>query len=463
MGFRHILCAAVICAATPAAAQTLSEAIAAAYATNPEAAAARAVVRQIDEEAPLALSGMRPSVGLSGSASQVLNDRFGDVGRIWNGGVTLSQPVYEGGRVRASVSAADARIAAAQARLVAVEQAVIVDTVAAYADVLKSQAVVELNANQVRVLERELQASRDRFEVGDVTRTDVAQSEARLSAARAELSLARGQLVTVQQAYRRLVGRLPGDLAPLPPLPPLPDAAESARVTAVEYNPGLIAARFDEQAALADVRAAKAQARPSVGVSATAQYTHFDRYGSGDSGFNPEIGVSASLPLFTGGAIAARVRQAQARQSEMLEHIARAERLTTEAAVGSFTLVETADAVITSARTQVSANELAAEGVRQENAVGSRDILDVLNAEQELLNARVLLVEAERDKYVAAFQLLEAMGQADVVLASAPVSRYDSAANSRRVRGKWGEFSYDPDPRQDRERNHAPAPVFGPQ
>ncbi|MFN3370312.1 MAG: TolC family outer membrane protein [Sphingomonadaceae bacterium] len=455
--------------ASPAAADTLPEAIAAAYATNPQIAAARAALRQVDEGVPLARSATLPSASLDGSFSQSLSDQFGDLGRIWRGGVTLRQSIFQGGQVRANISAAEARILAQRARLRATEYRVLVDTVTAYADVLRTEAVVRLNENQVKVLGEQLRASRDRFEVGDLTRTDVAQSEARLAAAQAQLMAARAQQVVARQAYQRLVGRPPSRLAPLPALPPVPATENEAREIALEQNPTLVAARLDEKAAFDDVRAAKAQRGPSVGLQASGAYTRFEGQpaglgpGASQSGFDPQIGVSASLPLFTGGAIAAQVRQAQARQSQALELIALNERLAAEGAVDSFVQLRTAESVIESAKVQVSANELAAEGVRQENLVGSRDILDVLNAEQELLNARVSLVQAERDRYVAAFRLLEAIGDIEPVLAGAPVGRYDAAANAARVRGKGlQEFGYDRDPRTDRTQNQAPGFV-GPQ
>ena len=448
--------------AAPALADTLPQAIASAYSSNPEIAGARAQLRQVDEDLPLARSGTRPSVGLSGGVTQELSDRFGDSGRRSNAGVSLNQSIWEGGRIRATISAAEARILAARARVRAIEYQIIVDTVTAYADVLRTREIVKLNQNQVNVLQQQLRASRDRFEVGDVTRTDVAQSDARLAAAQSNLIASRGVTVLAEQAYQRLVGRPPLDLQPLPPLPVVPPSPEAARDIAFANNPSLLAARLEEKAAADDVRAAKAQRLPSIGVNALAQYSHFSGGDlGGRSGFNPQLGLSASVPFFTGGAITSGVRRSQARQSERLEDISLSERLVSESATDNWTLVQTADAVIVSSRVQVSANQLAAEGVRQENQVGSRDILDVLNAEQELLNSRVNLVQAEREKYVAAYRLYATMGDLEIVLANAPVGRYDPAANTNRVRNSWDEFGADPDPRTDRQRNLVP--LVGPQ
>ncbi|WP_199553615.1 TolC family outer membrane protein [Sandaracinobacteroides hominis] len=453
--------------AAPVSAESLQDAIALAYSNNPSVAAARARVRQADEGVPIASSGALPHLDLKGSFNQSLSDSFADLGQVWIGGLTLRQSIWEGGRIRAGVSGAEARIEASRLNLSAAEQRLIVDTVAAYADVLRTQEIVKLNENQVRVLEQELRASRDRFEVGDVTRTDVAQSEARLSVSQANLIAARGNAVFARQAYQRLVGRPPGQLDPLPPLPPLPADDAQALSRSAELNPVLAAARANERAAAEDVRAAKAGRMPSIGVQASANYNDYSNNRLGASGFDPRIGVTAGMPLFSGGLIAAQVRQAQARQSEALETISLTERQVTENVNNSWALLKTSEATITAANSSVRANTLASEGVRQENQVGSRDILDVLNAEQELLNSRVQLVQAERDRYVAAFQLLEAVGAADIALEGPGVQRYDPTVNARRVAGKgFAEFGYNPDPRKDTARDTAPITnpnLMGPQ
>jgi outer membrane protein len=460
---RHILVSLLLLStAAPSSAESLKDAIAQAYSNNPAIAAARARVRQADEAVPIAASGARPGLDLGGSFTQSLSDSFADLGQIWTGGITLRQSIWEGGRIRAGISAAEARIEASRLNLAAQEQALIADTVTAYADVLRTQEIVKLNENQVRVLEQELRASKDRFDVGDVTRTDVAQSEARLAASQATLIAARGNAVFARQAYQRLVGRAPGQLEPLPPLPPLPESEGQALDRAATLSPALGAAKAGEKAAADDVRAAKAGRMPSIGVQASANYTEYSNSAFGASGFDPRVGVTAGMPLFSGGLIAAQVRQAQARQSEALETISLTERQVTEGVSNSWALLQTAEATITAAKSQTSANTLAAEGVRQENMVGSRDILDVLNAEQELLNSRVQLVQAERDRYVAAYQLLESVGAADIALEGTGVQKYDAAANAKRVRGKgWQEFGYDPNPSTDRARNTAP--LMGPQ
>lgn len=460
MRYAFLIAAAVM--AAPVSAETLQDAIAAAYSANPQVAAARAQLRQLDENVPIIGAGTRPTINTQLSFNEDLSPSFGSIGETWRAGVSINQAIWEGGRIRADLSAATARIEAARARLIAAEYQVITATVTAYADVLRTREFVRLNENQVKVLEQQLRASRDRFEVGDLTRTDVAQSEARLAAAEANLMQSRAQQVQAAQAYERLVGRRPDNLAPLPPPPPVPANETEARDMALATNPDLTAARLDEKAADADVLSTKRDRLPSIGVEAAGAYTRATGPFFGISGFNPRIGVTATMPLLSGGLIAARVRQAQARQSETLELITQSERVVAESATNSWVQLKTSEAVIESSKVQVSANALASEGVRRENEVGSRDILDVLNAEQELLNARVQLVQAERDRYVAVYQLLETIGRLEPVLEGVGVRRFDAEANARRVRRKgFQEFGYDPDPRTDRARNVAP--LVGPQ
>lgn len=458
--YLFLIAAAVI--AAPLSAETLPDAIAAAYSANPQIAAARAQLRQLDEGVPIAWANKLPSIGTRLLFAQDLSPSFGNLGQTWQAGVSINQAIWQGGRLRTNVTIATARVEAARARLIAAEYRVIVQTVTAYADVLRTTEFVRLNENQVKVLGEQLRASRDRFEVGDLTRTDVAQSEAQLAAAQANLEAAKAQKVQAEQAYARLVGRPPENLAPLPAPPPQPANMDEAREMALSTNPELTAARLDEKVAESDVRLAKQQRAPTVGVEAQGAYTRATGPFFGISGFVPRLAVTATMPLYTGGLIAAQVRQAKARESETLELIDQTERVVAETASNNYVLLKTSEAVIASAKVQVSANALATEGVRRENEVGSRDLIEVLRAEQQLLDARVQLVQAERDRYVAIYQLLETIGRLELVLADVGVGRYDPTENFRKVRGNnWREFSYGPDPDESRSMNRVP--LVGPQ
>jgi outer membrane protein len=443
-----LLLAAAVLVTGPAAADTLAAAVASAYETNPELNAQRAAVRAIDEQVPQAKAPGRPQIGARLNFDQAGLDAFTDNGRTYSAGLQLSQSLYQGGRVVANISAAENRILAARARLRAIENQIVLNVVTAYADVIRFGRVVELNQNQVKVLERELQSTRDRFEVGDVTRTDVAQAEARLANSQSNLIAGQNNLAAAQQAYLRVVGRMPEDLEPLPPLPKMPTNAGSAIDFARENNPGLIAARFDEAAARYDVRSAEAGYKPSLDLSLQGAFIAFEG-GGGGANFvrqgqfvTQDAQVTATIPFYQGGQISSSVRQAKARQAQLMQTITTTDRQVTENVTNSFNQLRAARAVIEASKVSVSANTLASEGVRQENLVGTRTIIEVLNAETELLLSETNLVAARREEQVAAYTLLASVGAAEAVVLGVPVEEYDATANakvvSRQVLGNAG-------------------------
>lgn len=432
--------------AVPAAAESLQSAIAAAYENNPELQAQRAVVRQVDEQLPQALAPARPQVGIQMSADQAgLND-FQDNGRTYQAAIQLIQSLYRGGRTEAATDAAENRILAARARLRSLENQIILNTVTAYVDTLRFAEVVRLNENLAKILERELQQSRDRFEVGDITRTDVAQSEARLANARANVQNARVNLVSAQQAFQRLVGRPAVDLEPLPPTPMLPGTAGQALDLARQNDPDLIAARFDEAAARHDVEAVERGRRPSVDLTVRSAYLKFEGGGGGANFVRQgqfvaqDAILSATVPLYQRGLIGSQIRQAQQARSQAAANITTTDRQTQEQVTNSWEQLLAARAVIDASRVAVDANALAAEGSRQENLVGTRTFIEVLNAEQELLNTQVNLVTARRNEQVAAYSLLASLGAAEAVALGVPVQEYDAVSNARRVRRHAGDY-----------------------
>lgn len=438
-----------------AGAETLREALARAYRDNPTLTGQRAAQRAADESVPIARSGGLPVV----SATSGLNENFLRGGnsfttpaRQLSGQVGVTVPIFTGGRVSNSVRAAETRVAAGQANLRGVEASLFTEVVGAYNNVLRDEAIVGLNTQNVRVLETNLRASRDRFEVGDLTRTDVAQSEARLSLARAQLQTAEANLIASRENYVRLVGAAPGTLEPPPPLPRLPDTPDAAVAVALENNPTLVAARRTQDAAGYDVRVARAGRLPQVGVTVGQNYFNYlgslgagTGLGVGQTGTSTSGGLSLNLPLFQGGRVAAQIRQAQELRGQAIEQVTLAERQAVAQTRSAFAIWRSSQQVIGSAEAAVSANKLSLEGVRAENTVGTRTILDILNAEQELLNSQVTLVTARRDAYVAGFALLAAMGQAeadDLGLDGGPL--YDPAANYDRYRRSFSDFSTKP-------------------
>ncbi len=278
---RHLLTASLVAtlAATTASADTLREALANAYRTNPSLTGQREALKVNDAGVAVARAAGRPQIiGTVGvnrnlTRSGVIRQTQGTDHNIsLSGGVDLSMPIFSGGSVRNSVAAAKTRVEAGRATLRAVEGDVFTDAVAAYMDVIRDRAIVELNTNQVKVLGTNLEATRDRFEIGDVTRTDVAQSEARLSLSRSTLETARGRLAASEENYRRVIGQRPGVLAPPPPLPPLPATADEAVRIALANNPDFIAAQRQAEAARYDVRVSQASRLPTVSGVVSGDY-----------------------------------------------------------------------------------------------------------------------------------------------------------------------------------------------
>ena len=453
---RHLLTGALVAALMTEAAwaDTLREALNSTYRTNPTLNAQRETLKSTDATVAIARAGGRPTVtGTVGvnrnlTRSGVIAQTQGNDHNIsLSGGVDLSVPLFQGGSVRNSVNAARTRVEAGRATLRAVEGDIFTEAVAAYMDVMRDRAIVELNANNVRVLETNLEATRDRFQIGDVTRTDVAQSEARLALGRSQLAIAQGRLSSSEENYRRVVGKEPDALAPPPPLPPLPASGDEAVRIALANNPDFIAATRQAEAARYDVRVAQAGRLPTLSGVATGDYLNQLTGGTNGldrSGTATSVGLSGRIPLYQGGLPGARIRQSQALEGQALELRIATERLVVSTTQSAFATYQAAVRAIASNEVAVKANELALEGVRAENTVGTRNILDVLNAEQELLNSQVLLVTARRDAYVAGFQLLNAMGQAeaeDLGLEGGPL--YDPLGNYRRVAGDWNDWTMD--------------------
>ena len=443
--------AAALLAGT-ASADTLREALVSSYQTNPTLTAQRQTLEATDATVAIAKAAGRPQV----SATVGLNRTLTQSGLLINGGkgptlsagVDLSYPLFQGGAVKNSVRAAETRVQAGRATLQAVEGDVFTQAVTAYMDVIRDRAIVELNKNNVKVLETNLQATQDRFQIGDLTRTDVAQSEARLQLGRSQLATAEGQLTGSEATYRQVIGHAPGVLAPPPPLPPLPATADEAVQIALANNPDLVSISRQAMAAGYDVNVARAGRLPSL--SAVGSETYVNNIGNNNGAFGNHgnattVGLSARVPIFQGGLPAARIRQAQAQQGQVLEQVVGTERAVVQAARAAFAAYDASQRAIQAQTVAVQANELALEGNRAEQSVGTRTIIEVLNAEQELLNSQVALVSAKRDAYVAGFQLLNAMGQAQAQalgLDGGPL--YDPLGNYRRVASNWNDWASDP-------------------
>jgi outer membrane protein len=464
--------------AAPAQADNLREALVEAYNTNPTLEAARATQRATDETVAISRAPGLPSANITATHIEFIQqsaNSFTAPERNLSIAPQLLVPVYSGGAVRNGVQAARNRVEAGQADLRNTESAIFSQVVAAYMDVLRTEALTALAANNVSVLRTNLEATSDRFQIGDLTITDVAQSRSRLAVAEGDLRQAEANLIAARETYIRLVGRTPGELEAPPPLPGLPDSVGEAIVSALENNPNLIAAKERAEAAGYDTKVAGAGRLPTVGVFVNGEYSDFFGTLGGpvaaqfaQSEKTANAGVRVTIPLFQGGLPAARQRQAGARESAALEDVIASERQIIAETRATYSNWQAANAVIKSAQAAVEAAELSLEGVRAENSIGNRQILDVLNAEQELVQARAQLVTARRNAYVAGFNLLALMGRAearDLNLDTGGVL-YDPTVNFERVHDRIWDWDRDPKAEAKSTRTvdiPAPDATIGPQ
>lgn len=416
---------ALMMVASPAAGETLNDALALAYQTNPTIRAERARLKAVRETRAQAWAGALPQVSASGALTEVdssqttgFPDPVTGVPSVQNSnvdlttmtaGVTAEQPVFTGFRNYNAIKQAGARIRAGGAQLIATEQQVLLDVASAYFNVQRNMAVFELNTKNVAVLVRQKDMATARFDVGEITRTDVAQAEARLAEARARLSSAQGDLAVARAAYAQLVGQAPGDLEAVETLPDLPETLEAAQSIASQFAPALVGAREQAEISRRQVNIARGAFLPSVSLTAGYQYAEEPSFFVQNSE-EFSFGARASMPIFLGGLNFSRVREAKALHSSDRSRLDEAERQVEAQVISAWERLVAARAITGSAAASVEANTLALEGVRQEALVGTRTTLDVLNAEQELLNAEVSLVSAQRDVQTASFGLLAAVG-----------------------------------------------------
>ena len=434
---------AVSAAQAPARADPLQDALVQAYQNNPTLLAERARLRATDESVAQALSNWRPTVSISGDAGYQFrsrtttgNNKEGDTTLPRGAQLSIDQNVYRGGRTTAATRRAENLVRSDRARLLRTEQSVILSAVTAYVGVVRDQAVLELNINNERVLRRQLEAARDRFSVGEVTRTDVAQAESRLSRATAERVRAEGDLVNSRATYKNVVGSAPGKLRATKPLNDL-TANESDTVNmARERSFAVVEADFVERAARDQVDLVMGELLPTVTLSGDMA-RDFESINSESETDTFSLTANLSVPLYQSGSVSSRIREAKQVVAQRRNDRNRAVRDATEEGTRAWENLVTVRARMRSFTAEVRASEIALEGVQQEALVGSRTVLDVLDAEQELLDARVSLVRAERDEVVAAYQLRSAVGQLTAESLNLPVKTYDFTMNYRRVRNKW--------------------------
>lgn len=427
----------------PAWAETLKDALALAYQTNPTLLAQRANQRALDESIVQARAGLRPQLDVTLSANYSRSDSATlGVTETDTGGVSigLSQTLWSGGRIGHGISAAEAEILAGRENLRDIEQSVLASVIQAYADVLRDDEILAIRQSNLGVLQRQLEEASARFEVGEITRTDVAQSESRLAQSEADLANARAQLSVSRAVYAAVVGQAPGDLAPMPELPGVPTDFDNALDVALVDNPSIRAAGYSLRAAEANVAAAKAEYMPSARLTASYGGSTADLGNLNDIADETrfQAGATISVPLFTGGLNSSRVAQALERANVAQISVEGERRSTLQAVSSAYAQSISARATLQAGEEAVRAATVAAEGVRQEAQVGLRTTLDVLNQELELRNAQITLASARRNEYVAQANLLAAMGRLEGQDLDASMSVYDPVANYDRVRNRGG-------------------------
>jgi outer membrane protein len=438
---------ALLAAGVTAEAEDLNGALGQAYLGNPTLDAARAQLRGTDEGVPQALSGWRPTVtgqvsagsewshdGTKAGPNNLIIDRNRQFyPRTYS--LTLTQPLFDGFGTVSGTKAAENRVKAGRAQLLDTEQQVLFAAVQAYMSVVSNQSILELNRNNVKVLEQQLQATEDRFQAGEVTKTDVAQAQASLQGAVAAQTSAEGDLIASIAVYRQVIGQEPVQLS-VPSVPPnLPQKQEDV-VAMSQEAPIVISAQFVESATKDDIDTQFADLLPSVSLQGSVSQADEQASDRDHTTEGTILGV-LTVPLYQAGAPDSRVRQAKQLYQQARRQLDEARRSAVQQAVSAWQALETAQAQITSFEEQVRANTVALEGVRQEQTVGARTVLDVLDAEQALLNSKVSLVTAQTNLVIARYQVLQTVGQLNAKALALNVPLYDPSQHYNAVRNKW--------------------------
>ena len=426
---------AIVLSGLPAGADTLTDAMRLAYETNPTLILNRAALRATDEAVALARAGRRPTLAmqLTGSAS---NDAGfnGSALETYAASLNASLTLYDGGRSKAAVEAAKTSVLAVRASLRNIEQSVMLSAAQAFLTVRRDQQIVALARNNVDVLKQQLQAAEDRLAVGAATRTDVAQTRARLAAAQAVLAANRGGLAISAESYIAVVGTAPVNLAYPPRLPELPGSLASAEEIALRTHPLMEAAHLNEKVAAIDLRRARNARLPTLSANLNVGYNALFRNGGllqeRDSS---TASLTLNQPIYTGGALSAAVRQAGAQLERRMAETSNTRAQTRQQVAAAWYQLQIARASISATRLQIEASQYAFDGITEEANLGARTILDTLNAKQEVLTAQNSLIKAMHDERIAAYSLLSAMGLLSPENLDLGIELYDPTENFDRV------------------------------
>ncbi len=442
-------------AGLPASGDTLNQALVKAYENNPQLNSQRAVVRATDESVPQALSGYRPTVTATGSfgheytstvskttlPGSTVPPNYPRLGFSYSPssiGVTAKQTLYNGLQTANKTRQAEANVSVQRETLRSAEQTILLGAATAYMDLLRDGALLELQRRNVEVLQEQLRQTRDRFIVGEVTRTDTAQAESRLAQGRATVLSAEAQYVKSKAAYRQVIGVEAGALVPASPVdrlspPRLADAIEIARAR----HPDVGLSMFGIDAAVLQVKINEGTLYPTASLQGTVSQNWETNLTTTLQQFNAFVLAQVSVPLYQGGGEYAAIRQAKETAGQKRIDLDTARDRVQAVVVTSWGQLDAAKAQILATQAQVAAAEIALNGVREEARVGQRTTLDVLNSQQELVNARTALVTAQHDRIVASYTLLAAVGELNLPRLGINIPLYDPVVHYQQIRDAW--------------------------
>ncbi len=439
---------ALLFSLNPASAETLSQALSLAYKNNPTLNAARAELRATDERVPQAKSGYRPTLNGTGSVTRSWSEREYLSGSARNTqstatslGLQVQQILYRGNRTRNGVQQADAAIRAARESLKSTEQTVLFDVASAYMDILQNQAILELRKQNVAFLREQARSARDRFAVGETISTDVSQAEARLSGAISQVRVAEANLATSRATYQMLVGKKPGKLSSGFAVDRLfPKSLQTAIGQGMNSHPSVLASQYNVDVAQLAVKIAEGELLPTVSLTGNANRNWTNNVnGSNVSGATNSASITGqvSIPIYQGGVVHSKVRQAKETLGQRRIQLDLARDQVRSNVISSWSLLQASIPQIAAAQAQVKASQLATRGVIEEQKVGQRTLLDVLNSQAELIDARIALVQAQRTRIVASFRVASAIGNLSASNLGLKVATYNPAAHYKAVKDKW--------------------------
>lgn len=431
----------------PALADTIEAALVRAYQNNPQLNAQRAQVRSTDENVPQALSGYRPKVNVTlGTGYQYQDIQATQKGlgihsdpplQPNSASLTVNQTLYNGNQTANRTRAAESQVSGSREALRVLEQTVLLQAATTYMDYLRDAATLEVQRSNVRVLEQTLKQTRDRFNVGEVTRTDVAQSEAQLAAGKTQALTAESNLTTTRANFRRIIGNEPSNLAPGSPVDRfLPGTIASAVNLSLVENPSVTAAMYGIDVNYLQVKISEGALLPTVTVQAGVSTSYQQTLTVFRTNTASAI-ATASVPIFQGGAEYSLIRQSKENLAQQRLNLETTRDQTRANVVQAWGQLEAGKAQVQSAQAQVTASEIALNGVREEAKAGQRTTLDVLNAQQALVNARVALVTAQHDRVVASYSVLTAVGRLAPQVLGLNTTVYDPSVHYHQIRDSW--------------------------